>query len=94
METEREEGRFEGHARGLEEGLEKGRAKGLEEGRAKGLEEGLEKGRAEGLEEGLAKGESKKASQVIRNALALGMDDATILSLTGITPQELARLKG
>ena len=94
VETEREEGRFEGHAKGLEEGLEKGRAKGLEEGRAKGLEEGLEKGRAEGLEEGLAKGESKKASQVIRNALALGMDDATILSLTGITPQELARLKG
>ena len=63
-------------ADGLAAGLAEGEAKGLAEGEAKGREEGLAKGRAE----------------IIRKMQDSGMDNETILRITGISPESILRL--
>ena len=70
--TQRDEGRFEGHA----EGLEEGRAIGVEEGRAIGVEEGR------------AEGEKSKQVEIAKKMKALGMADDVIKKVTGLLPDD------
>ena len=49
-------------------------------------------GLAEGLTQGLAQGEKRKALTVARNALALGLDHATVSQLTGLSVEEISQL--
>ena len=65
-----------------------GLAAGLAEGEAKGLAEGEAKGRAEGIAEGEAKGRA----EIIRKMQDSGMDNETILRITGISPESILRL--
>ena len=76
-ESGREEGREEGHKVGKEEGLKEGR------------EEGREEGRKEGKEEGLKEGQSKIAINLIR----LGASCEIIVQATGLSEEEVSRLK-
>ena len=76
-ESGREEGREEGHKVGKEEGLKEGR------------EEGREEGRKEGKEEGLKEGQSKIAMNLIR----LGTSCEIIVQATGLSEEEVSRLK-
>ena len=55
----------------------------------KGLEEGMEKGRAEGIEEGM----SQRSLEIARKMLANGMDEASIMDMTGLTAEEIKLLK-
>ena len=73
------------YQKGMEEGIEKGRAEGIEEGRA----EGIEKGRAEGIEKGM----SQRSLEIARKMLAKGMDEASIMDMTGLTAEEIKLLK-
>ena len=88
-----EEGRAEGMEKGRAEGMEKGRAEGIEEGRAEGMEkgraEGMEKGRTEGIEEGM----SQRSLEIARKMLAHGMDETSIMDMTGLTAEEIKLLK-
>ena len=70
-----------GHAKGL--------AKGLEKGLAEGLEKGLEKGRAEGL----AEGEHKQAIESARKMLSKGYNEKDISDVTGLSVDEIEKLK-
>ena len=76
-ETGRKEGREEGHKVGKEEGLKEGR------------EEGREEGRKEGKVEGLKEGQSKIAMNLIR----LGASCEIIVQATGLSEEEVSRLK-
>lgn len=58
---------------------------GLAEGRAMGLAEGLAEGRAEGRAEGMA--------EVAQNMLSLGMPVETIAEITGLSPDEIDKLR-
>ena len=58
------------------------------DGLAAGLAEGETKGRAEGREEGLAEGRA----EIIRKMQDSGMDNETILRITGISPESILRL--
>ena len=69
------------------EGLKEGRAEGREEGRAEGLAEG----RKEGLKAALAESKNKMLD-VARNLKELGMDDETIMSVTGLTSESVEKL--
>ncbi|MCM1111031.1 MAG: Rpn family recombination-promoting nuclease/putative transposase [Clostridium sp.] len=71
-------------ARSRAEGI----AKGLEKGRA----EGLEKGRAEGLELGRAEGEHKKAIEIARKMISLGLSATEIAGATGLPETEIDNL--
>ena len=61
--------------------------------RNEGREEGLAKGKAEGLEEGLAKGreegEAKAKLAMAKSMLEKGIDIETIVSITGLTAEEI-----
>ena len=67
------------------EGIEIGRAEGMEKGRA----EGIEKGRTEGIEEGM----SQRSLEIARKMLAHGMDETSIMDMTGLTAEEIKLLK-
>ena len=56
--------------------FEKGKAEGIEKGIEKGIEEGIEKGKIE----------------TARNALAEGLPIDTICKITGLSPEEIAKL--
>lgn len=72
-----------------EKGLAEGLAKGLEKGRAEGRAEGLEKGLAEGLEKGMAEGIRNTAIKM----LAKDIDFNTISEVTGLSLDEIQKLK-
>ncbi len=63
--------------KGMEEGMEKGRAEGKEEGRAEGIEEGM----------------YQRSLEIARKMLAKGMDEASIMDMTGLTAEEIKLLK-
>ena len=54
----------------------------------KGMEEGMEKGRTEGIEEGM----SQRSLEIARKMLAHGMDENTIMEITGLTQEEIRKL--
>ena len=69
--------------------LEEGLAKGRVIGRAEGLEEGLSKGR----EEGLVKGREERNLEVAINLLQLGTPCEIVAKATGLSLEEVAKLK-
>ena len=59
----------------------------------KGMEEGMEKGRAEGIAEGIEEGMSQRSLEIARKMLAKGMDEASVMDMTGLTAEEIKMLK-
>ena len=101
----KEEGLKEGIEKGLKQGIEKGKEEGLKEGKEEGLKEGKEEGLKEGKEEGLKEGKEKGLKEGIekglkeskietaKNCLTRGFDIETISAITGLTSQEIEKLK-
>ena len=81
IEYARETEREEGHKVGKEEGLKEGR------------EEGREEGHKEGIKEGRAEGAKQKSFDIAKSMLEKGIDIETISELTGLTAEEVSRLK-
>ena len=69
----------------LDDRYQKGMEKGIEKGRAEG--------RAEGMEEGIEKGMNQRSLEIARKMLANGMDDASVMDMTGLTAEEIKLLK-
>ena len=69
--------------------IEYARETGREEGREEGLKEGHKKGHAEGREEGA----KQKSFDIAQRMLEKGIDIETISELTGLTAEEVFRLK-
>ena len=63
--------------------------KGMEEG----MEKGMEKGRAEGIAEGIEEGMSQRSLEIARKMLAKGLDEASVMDMTGLTAEEIKLLK-
>ena len=70
-----------------------GIAEGKEIGMKEGMEKGREEGRAEGIEEGRAEGMNLRSLEIARKMLAKGMDDASVMDMTGLTSEEIKLLK-
>ena len=60
-----------------------------QKGKEEGMEKGMEKGRAEGKEEGM----NQRSLEIARKMLAKGMDEATVMDMTGLTAEEIKLLK-
>ena len=73
------------YQKGMEKGMEKGKAEGME----MGIKQGMEKGRAEGIEEGM----NQRSLEIAKKMLANGMDDASVMDMTGLTAEEIKLLK-
>jgi len=65
----------------------------LRSGQAKGLAEGMAKGMAEGMAKGMAEGERKKALETARKMLSKGFERKDICDITGLSIEEIAKLK-
>lgn len=64
-----------------------------QEGKQEGLAEGMELGMKKGMKKGMEKGMNQKALDIARKMLSKGMEDATIMEITGLTREELMQLK-
>ena len=73
----------------LDDRYQKGKEEGIAEGMEKGRAEGIEKGRAEGMEKGM----SQRSLEIARKMLAKGLDDTTIMEMTGLSLDEIRLLK-
>ena len=77
----------------LDDRYQKGMEKGIEKGFEKGRAEGRAEGKAEGMEEGIEKGMNQRSLEIARKMLANGMDDASVMDMTGLTAEEIKLLK-
>ena len=64
-----------------------------ESGREEGREEGHKEGKEEGIKEGRAEGAKQKSCDIAERMLEKGIDIETISELTGLTAEEVSRLK-
>ncbi len=83
----------EGEAKGFAKGEAKGFAKGEAKGFAKGEAKGFAKGEAKGLAKGEVRGSYQKSLDIAKKMLLKGMDDDSIMELTGLTHEQLHQLK-
>ena len=93
IDTAKQEGLAEGMEKGMELGIEKGMKKGMELGIEKGMKKGMEKGMEKGLEKGMKKGMNQKALDIARNMLADGVDINLIMKYSGLTQEQIEKLK-
>ena len=56
-------------------------------------QKGMEKGKEEGMEKGMEKGMSQRSLEIAKKMLAKGMDEASIMDMTGLTAEEIKQLK-
>ena len=89
IEYARETGREEGR----EEGLKEGHKKGHKEGKEEGLKEGRKEGKEEGIKEGRAEGSKDERSKIAINLIRLGTSCEIITQATGLSVEEVSRLK-
>ena len=68
---------------------QEGKQEGLAEGMEKGMEKGIEIGKAEGMEKGM----NQKALNIARNMLADGVDINLIMKYSGLTQEQIEKLK-
>ena len=73
--------------------IEYARETGREEGHKVGKEEGLKEGKEEGIKEGREEGAKKNSFDIAKRMLEKGIDIETISELTGLTAEEISRLK-
>ena len=92
-ETGREEGKAEGLKEGLDAGRKEGKEEGIKEGREKGRKEGKEAGRKEGLKEGREEGSKDERSKIAINLIRLGASCEIITQATGLSAEEVSKLK-
>ena len=92
-ETGHEEGKAEGLKEGLEAGRKEGKEEGIKEGREKGRKEGKEAGRKEGLKEGREEGSKDERSKIAINLIRLGASCEIIAQATGLSAEEVSKLK-
>ena len=74
---------------GLAEGLEIGMEKGMKQGMEKGMKQGMEKGMKQGMEKGM----NLRSLEIARKMLAKGMDEASIMDMTGLTAEDIKLMK-
>ena len=93
----RAEAREEGIEKGIVKGIEKGIVKGIEKGIVKGIEKGIvkgiEKGIVKGIEKGRVKGIEQGREEVALRMLRQDMKLQLIAQFTGLSIQQLQKLK-
>ena len=65
----------------------------LEDGWNRGKKEGIEAGKKEGKEQGIKEGKAQGIKEVAKNLIKQGIDEAIISESTGLTKEEIAKLK-
>ena len=80
--------------RDIKNSVDTAKREGIAEGKEIGMKEGMEKGMKQGREEGRAEGMNLRSLEIARKMLAKGMDEASIMDMTGLTAEEIKLLSG
>ena len=64
-----------------------------QKGKEKGKEEGIAEGMEKGIKQGMEKGMSQRSLEIARKMLAKGMDEASVMDMTGLTAEDIKLLK-
>ena len=75
--------------RDIKNSVDTAKREGIAEGKEIGMKEGMEKGR----EEGRAEGMNLRSLEIAKKMLAKGMDEASVMDMTGLTAEEIKLLK-
>ena len=65
----------------------------IDTAKQEGLAEGMELGMEKGMKKGMAKGMNQKALDIARNMLADGVDINLIMKYSGLTQEQIEKLK-
>ena len=57
------------------------------------IDDSYQKGKEEGIAEGMEKGMNLRSLEIARKMLAKGMDEASVMDMTGLTAEEIKLLK-
>ena len=57
------------------------------------IDDSYQKGKEEGMEKGMEKGMSQRSLEIARKMLAKGMDEATVMDITGLSAEQMQLLK-
>ena len=79
--------------RDIKNSIDTAKQEGLAEGMEKGMEKGMELGMEKGMEKGMKKGMNQKALDIARNMLADGVDINLIMKYSGLTQEQIEKLK-
>ena len=79
--------------RDIKNSIDTAKQEGLAEGMEKGIEKGMELGMEKGMKKGMAKGMNQKALDIARNMLADGVDINLIMKYSGLTQEQIEKLK-
>ena len=79
--------------RDIKNSVDTAKREGIAEGKEIGMKEGMEKGMEKGREEGRAEGMNLRSLEIAKKMLAKGMDEASIMDMTGLTAEEIKLLK-
>ena len=64
-----------------------------QKGKEKGKEEGIAEGMEKGIKQGMEKGMNLRSLEIARKMLAKGIDEASVMDMTGLTAEEIKLLK-
>ena len=79
--------------RDIKNSVDTAKREGIAEGMEIGLEKGMKQGMEKGMKEGMEKGMSQRSLEIAKKMLAKGMDEASIMDMTGLTAEEMKLLK-
>ena len=57
------------------------------------MEQGMKQGMKQGMEKGMEQGMSQRSLEIAKKMLAKGMDEATVMDMTGLSAEEMKLLK-
>ena len=79
--------------RDIKNSIDTAKQEGLAEGLEIGMEKGMKQGMEKGMKQGMEKGMNLRSLEIARKMLAKGMDEASIMDMTGLTAEEIKLLK-
>ena len=65
----------------------------IDTAKQEGLAEGIEIGMEKGMKQGMEKGMNLRSLEIAKKMLAKGMDEASVMDMTGLTAEEIKLLK-
>ena len=75
--------------RDIKNSVDTAKREGIAEGMEKGIKQGIEKGMKQGMEKGM----NLRSLEIARKMLAKGIDEVSIMDMTGLTAEEIKLLK-
>ena len=79
--------------RDIKNSIDTAKQEGLAEGLEIGMEKGIKQGMEKGMKQGMEKGMNLRSLEIAKKMLAKGMDEASIMDMTGLTAEEIKLLK-